>query len=201
MEAKEYIKNVLITEARDFKPLQERLVGIRNIRLLHGALGLSSELAELQELANEDDIDPVHLKEEIGDQFWYMGVLIDELGLDPDKTLKTLDIYFGELTETGKQEYLQASVSALTVHIGHLNDLMKKSVFYGKPVSADLFSDRLDMINFTLNNALSVYGITPSEARATNIAKLKERYKNKFTEAAALERDLAKERAVLEGKG
>lgn len=39
---------------------------------------------------------------------------------------------------------------------------------------------------------------TPAEARAANIAKLKARYPEKFASDAAINRDLAQERAILE---
>jgi hypothetical protein len=42
--------------------------------------------------------------------------------------------------------------------------------------------------------------MTSSEARERNIEKLRARYGDKFTEAAALERNLAAERAILEQK-
>jgi len=45
-----------------------------------------------------------------------------------------------------------------------------------------------------------VSGLTISEARDRNISKLKARYGEKFTETAALNRDLETERKILEGE-
>ena len=46
--------------------------------------------------------------------------------------------------------------------------------------------------------ALSSVGSSFDEAMEKNIAKLKARYGDKFSEEAAVERDLGKERSVLE---
>ena len=201
MNPNEYVKNVLVTEARDFEPLKERFSLVRSIRLLHGVIGLSSELAEIQELVEKPNIDPVNLKEEKGDLFWYMGVIIDELQFDPNKIFMFNDTdKIQSFSDNDARSQLQEQIHGLTKSIGTTVDLLKKHVMYGKELKVDAVKDQLQQIDYYINRSLRIYGLTSAAARETNIAKLKFRYQEKFTEAAALERDLVTERAILETK-
>lgn len=58
-----------------------------NKRVLHGVLGLSSETGEIAEALVEawDDeapLDRVNVSEECGDHTWYLGIIMDEIGVD-----------------------------------------------------------------------------------------------------------------------
>jgi NTP pyrophosphatase (non-canonical NTP hydrolase) len=126
MNPKEYVKNVLVTEARDFTAVKDRLQETGTVRLLHAMIGMCTESGEIQDQIKKHifygkQIDKTNLVEEVGDLMWYVGVMCSELGVD-------------------------------------LEDVMEK-----------------------------------------NIAKLRARYGEKFTEAAALNRNLEAERKILEG--
>jgi ribonuclease HIII len=122
----DYVQQVLRTEAIDYNKVAERLQNVNTLRLLHAALGLSTEAGEFLDMLKRHimygkEIDRVNGIEELGDGDWYEGLAIDVL-----KT--TLD-----------------------------------------------------------------------EVQTKNITKLRIRYPEKFTEYDALNRDLDKEREVLEG--
>lgn len=201
MNPKEYIKNVLVTEARDFVPLQERFSRIRNIRLLHGAIGLASELAEISEMAagDREEIDAVNLKEESGDLFWYMGIMIDELQLDPQEILGHASVLDRKNYEY-KRSLLLEEIGNMTVSIGISIDLLKKSLMYGKELNVEALAKQLKNVAAAVEFCLNSYGFTGDQARERNIEKLRARYGDKFTEAAALERNLTVERDILEKK-
>lgn len=199
MSPKEYVKNVLVTEARDFAPLQERFSQVRNIRLLHGAIGLASELSEIREMAESDDIDTVNLKEEMGDLCWYMGIMVDEMQVNPEV------VFMGkQYTERegypNKKERLNESIDIMTKCIGTAIDFLKKAVMYGKPLNINEIEGQLQELSLEIEMSLNLYGMTSSQARERNIEKLRARYGEKFTEAAALERNLTAEREILEKK-
>lgn len=196
MKQKEYIKNVLVTEARDMAPLQQRFSEVRNIRLLHGVIGLGSELAELREMVQAEEIDVVNLKEEMGDMFWYMGIMIDELGLTPELVMVD-SLTIDEEDIVDKRLELNLAIDEITIAVGKTLDLLKKSIMYGKELSTEDVMDQLIVIDIFICTGLALYGISPGEARERNIEKLRARYGQKFTEAAALERNLAKERKIL----
>ncbi len=200
MNPKEYVKNVLITEARDMAPLQERFSKVRAIRLLHGAIGLASELSEVRDMARRE-IDTVNLKEEMGDICWYMGIIVDELQLDPDSIFESKPI---NATSTGPEHSLRndlnVDIDDLTINIGILIDMLKKNLMYGKELNIEVIRANLVSIGCSVESALNIFGMTSSEARERNIEKLRARYGDKFTEAAALERNLEAERTILEKK-
>jgi NTP pyrophosphatase (non-canonical NTP hydrolase) len=125
MNTKEYVKNVLVTEARDFTAVKERMQDTGTVRLMHAMIGMCTESGEIQDQLKKaifygKPLDRTNLIEELGDLMWYVGVMCSELNVD-------------------------------------LGEVMEK-----------------------------------------NIAKLKKRYGEKFTEAAALNRDLDSERKILE---
>lgn len=83
---------------------------------------------------------------------------------------------------------------------GEVLDAIKRFVFYGKPVDRiNLIEEAGDLLWY-INLILDAVGSDLNEAKERNIAKLKARYGDKFTEAQALNRDLTKERAVLEAE-
>lgn len=125
MTPTEYVKNAVRTESRDFTHIGMRLSSIKNIRLLHAAMGLETEVGEFMDPLKKffyygKELDSVNLAEEIGDMMWYIAIACDTLEVDLQKIMET------------------------------------------------------------------------------NIAKLKARYPNKFTEDDAVNRDLNTERQILE---
>lgn len=198
MSPKDYVKNVLVTEAKNFTSLKERLSQERNIRLLHGGIGLSSELAELYTALYKDELDTINLKEEFGDFGWYLGIMVDELKLDPEDIFRPKEIALDEYDFSNKDQTLKILVDSITVNVGEIMDLLKKSIFYGKSLDQDQMKEKLKSMVSEINSSLKLYDITLEQAMERNIEKLRARYGEKFTEAAALERNLLKEREILE---
>jgi NTP pyrophosphatase (non-canonical NTP hydrolase) len=82
MNDKEYIQNALKTESNDFTAIKKRLNDEKVIRGLHAVLGMVTETAELADVFKKHlfygkEIDWVNLKEETGDLFWYIAILVD----------------------------------------------------------------------------------------------------------------------------
>lgn len=205
MNPKEYVKNVLVTEARDFTPVQSRLIEIKNIRLLHACAGISSELAELIELQEnydkEEGLDRVNLMEELGDILWYVGIASD--------TLNATDDIASDTPFEGRYEKFDDSlinnIVTFCLNVGAISGelvdkAVKKTIFYGKKVNEQDLIDHLRHIHQNVKYLLGNAGYTLEQARERNIEKLRARYGDKFTEAAALERNLSVEREILEKK-
>jgi len=199
MNQQEYVKKVLITENRDLATLQPRFSTLRGIRLLHGDIGLSSELEEIQEMAERPTIDAINLKEECGDLYWYMGVITDELQFNPDEIFKHNEtgaiVAYSALEQ---RQFLQHNVHGMVKCVGKISDFIKKGVIYGKELNETGIKEKLQELDYYINQALRYYGQTSQGARERNIEKLSARYGDKFTEAAANERNLAVEREILE---
>lgn len=126
MNNKEYQKLALVTESPVDDALIARASSKQVIRLLHGAIGMVTEAAEILDALKKHifygkPLDLVNISEEQGDVEWYQAILCDEVGKDMDAV------------------------------------------------------------------------------KETNIAKLKARYGDKFSEQRAVNRNLAVERRILEG--
>lgn len=94
---------------------------------------------------------------------------------------------------------LMHAAIGLATESGELLDAIKKCVFYGKPLDVVNVKEELGDLLWYLAVACHATGTTIDEVGALNIAKLKARYPDRFTEAKANERDTDHEREVLQG--
>jgi NTP pyrophosphatase (non-canonical NTP hydrolase) len=79
-----------------------------------------------------------------------------------------------------------------------LQDAVKKTTAYGKELDITNIKEETGDLLWYLARICSLFGWTFEEVMELNINKLKARYGDKFTQQAALSRDLNKERTVLE---
>lgn len=88
----------------------------------------------------------------------------------------------------------------LMSEVGEIADALKKHIIYGKEL--DLINMMEESGDFKWYDALLLTAIkrTMQESMEKNIAKLRARFGDKFSAAAALTRDLDAERRILEGK-
>lgn len=185
------------------------------LRLNHAALGIASETGELlswlaaTSAAVQADgaakVDRANLIEELGDLLGYAALAADSLGFEL--------VY---LTSMGERPGLQegwptksilavaaASVRCLTKASGELADDVKRALFYGTTIDEIDLSGKIGSSLFFVLLAvrkLAEAAQTNLEHVAeVNIDKLRKRYGDRFDAEKAVTRDLAAERAVLEG--
>jgi NTP pyrophosphatase (non-canonical NTP hydrolase) len=102
-----------------------------------------------------------------------------------------------QLGERHSIRLLHATMGAAT-EAGELLDAIKKHIFYGRAVDdANLKEEAGDLLWY-LAVLFDEMNWTFEGVMATNIAKLRVRYPEKFREYDAIHRDLSQERAVLE---
>lgn len=94
MTNKEYIENVMKTDAGPKPASRERIV--QNFNLIHACMGICTESGELMDAIKKTTIygkplDVVNLIEEMGDLFWYLGLMANELHVSFD-TIMGLNI-------------------------------------------------------------------------------------------------------------
>ena len=92
MDSKAYIEAAKKTESTNFSDIKERLTDKETIRLLHAAMGVSTESGELLDALKKyvyygKELDRTNLFEEVGDLLWYLAILADELGFDFEKAM------------------------------------------------------------------------------------------------------------------
>ena len=105
----------------------------------------------------------------------------------------------------GVQERIVANSRAMhgivgiCTEAGELADAYKKHVFYGRALDAANVREEIGDICWYLAILCDTLGTTIETEMARNIAKLRQRYPERFTEESANVRDLEAERSVLEG--
>jgi NTP pyrophosphatase (non-canonical NTP hydrolase) len=92
------------------------------------------------------------------------------------------------------------AVLGLMSETGEIADALKKHIIYGKALDEVNMLEESGDQSWYLALLLRAVGRGFEDALERNIAKLKARYGDKFSAHAALNRDLVKERAALEGQ-
>ena len=108
---------------------------------------------------------------------------------------------------TELRERLQNEVTIRLLHAamgmateaGEFLDMLKKHIFYGKPMDFVNAKEEVGDQMWYAGLAIDVLQTTFNEVLTVNIDKLKARYPEKFTEEAAINRNLNIERSILEG--
>ena len=82
LNSETYVKEVLRTDCPITPELIERVSNETNVRLLHAAMGMVTESAELMDMLKKHifygkPLDMVNAKEETGDALWYVGLAVD----------------------------------------------------------------------------------------------------------------------------
>jgi hypothetical protein len=173
----------------------------RNIRLIHAALGLSSDLDELIAA-----VDLANAIEESGDEFWFTAIACEALEINIQDAIEWSSNPRHWIRPSGRrypdtraqfEEEMRAAVAAFASDV-------KAMVFYGKHADKDgtRLTAKMKGALFTfvhlLGNYCQVYlGVSPSAVMAANIAKLQARYPGKFSAEAALNRDTDAEKAAI----
>ncbi len=109
--------------------------------------------------------------------------------------LKTESIHFNV---KGRERLLHAGIG-LATESGEFLDALKKSIFYGRDLDTINLKEELGDVLWYLAIAMDALGTDFETEMEKNIKKLKVRYGEKFTKELAENRNLEKEREVLEG--
>jgi NTP pyrophosphatase (non-canonical NTP hydrolase) len=88
----------------------------------------------------------------------------------------------------------------MQTEVGELTDIFKKSLAYNKDIDWVNVEEELGDIMFYIASFCRINKIDLEDVILTNVNKLEERYKEKFTTEQALNRNLTKEREILETK-
>lgn len=94
---------------------------------------------------------------------------------------------------------LHAAMGCCT-EAGELQDTIKRELFYGKTAEPSHQVEEFGDLLWYIAIGLDALGMTMEDCMQRNIAKLKTRYPEKFTEHHAIHRDLEAERAALGGE-
>ncbi len=158
-------------------------------RVLHAIIGILTEVEELLDNHTGDTQDFTNILEEAGDITWYLAIIGREYQLD-----------YPQLLVRTKNEDPMKLVLKIIKNTCKLLDMMKKKIYYNKPIDENLFKTITHVVMLDLSDYMNVYDINIQNSFDINIAKLKARYGEKFSSERAINRDLETERNILEGK-
>ena len=177
-------------------------LGGRNNNLLHMEAGIAGEfLGEAVDIlkktfAYKKPLDKVHLGEELADTVWYCA------GVETINKLPGIVISFdGEViasVENIKNQTITYIKESVRVRSSSVETECLKTILANKMAVDSTNRGAILAIIGICMGICEVLGIDFWQALTNNISKLQVRYPEKFTEEAALNRDLAAERAELE---
>ena len=103
---------------------------------------------------------------------------------------------------SGNEELVKFTHFALGIgtEAGEIQDILKKALVYGKTIDKTNLKEEIGDLLWYVDRLCKMNNWTLEEVMEMNINKLKVRYGDKFTEEAALNRNLENERKVLENK-
>lgn len=148
-------------------------------RLHHGVIGLIGEIAELQAALHAGDIK--EMQEEIGDCYWYLALLARA------NQFNLFEVGYAPTLNEPDEAYLQG----LLQHCGNLADAIKRVTIYNQPYLPDgcwKIREHILLCVRWLQAAARVEGFDNELILFENIAKLRKRYPEAYSDAAALHR-------------
>ncbi len=87
----------------------------------------------------------------------------------------------------------------MMTEVGELIDVYKKNLAYGKDIDITNVKEEIGDLMWYIAGFCKYNNFDLTEILQTNIEKLKQRYPDKFDSKRAINRDLTKEREILEG--
>ena len=150
----------------------------------HMAMGITTELGEMEIAIHNND--SVNFKEEHGDCLWYIANECNIYGFD-----------FKELFQDAL-EHIEKNKVVFELH--DLVDLHKRELAYKKDMDLVALEEHLVRLVAKLYNVAYEFNFDFVDSLQLNIEKLYARFPDKFTQENALNRDLDKERKILENE-
>jgi len=157
-------------------------------RLLHAVIGIMTEIEEILDNHDTDKLpDEVGRREEFGDVLWYCAIISREFHVD----------YQQIVSEISNEKPINLVIKIIK-NTCKLLDIIKKKLFYNKTIDENSFKIIFESILLNLSDYANFYNIEIESILDTNIEKLKARYGQKFSSDKAINRNLEKERMILE---
>lgn len=168
------------------------------MNLIHAALGIGSEQGELAEtiagnwMDTPEKNDLSNVPEETGDGSWYAALLSAHLGWNFEDLLITDPLKVRELSYPLHKAAHTASPAAMQLLLsgfaGEVLTIIKAVAIYGKPYDAGKLKTALSLYVTTLAYISEVYGHLYADVLDQNIAKLRARFPDKYSDADAIAR-------------
>lgn len=163
------------------------ITGELKVRLLHSALGMMTEIRELQEALEKRDW--VNVGEEVGDVLWYWAVAMRALRIEHVAQVPPTKTWVRAETRTGRP---------LIEAICAWGDLVRRDAIHAKGMKPEDAAAALGEIWGQVYVLCTACELDVGDVMRRNIAKLRVRFPEKYDGVRFDQRDLEAERAVLE---
>lgn len=189
----EYVGNAIKTKSSHYH------TNALHADLVHAILGIVTESAEFMHgLGGRDSFyaDRVNLREEIGDICWYLAIAQNYYKNES----KEIDIFSAEAYDVEFKK-IDTFCEMLVVTAGELADVVKRSFYYGKGSETPSIQNLPCLFEKMFKICQSIAIILNSDIKTimkTNIEKLAQRFPDKFDTEKVFNRNLGKEREILE---
>lgn len=198
--------------AQTYAPLARRTLKVMpdfRQHMIHMGLGIAGEFGELIDAVKKVCVygkpyDHTNAIEEIGDDLWYIANLLPELQVDASFMQRSLDR--GYMQGLQLQQKLQlwddCNIGEILLNMNATVAAKAAELARLSPTDAPGTSHAVAYIEVFAGNVgviCGVLGVDSQDAMRINIEKLAKRYGDKYSDVAALNRDLQGERRVLEG--
>jgi len=158
--------------------------------LLHGVIGILTELDELIENHEKDNFDSINAVEEISDVMWYIAILAREYKIDLPK--------WSDHENESPTKNPERLILSMIKNSLKLLDMIKKKIYYNKIIDDNQFIALTHNVIANVLQYMNYYKIDIHKSFDINIEKLKARYGDKFSSEMAINRNLDIERQILE---
>ena len=176
----------------------------------HMVMGMSGELGEIVDaykkyLVYGKPLDKVNIIEEVGDFTWYAILLGFVYNIKPED----IEIYFfleysrtvELLKGTNEDENLPVFLLGASSNINEVCfRLLALEEYESGPEKIEIVNNYLKLLWKVVTSLIVMLDINIEQVFEANIAKLAARYGDKYSDLAAITRDLDKERKILESK-
>lgn len=212
MDYQQYIEDCLTTES----PYSFELPNGVTPRLLHGAIGLVTETAELLDSLKKTifygkPLDKVNIIEELGDILWYLSLVLKDRGITYDQLLENIALD----TENPIQQLIERhpqigqvsgavfwACNRMSLRSQLMLEEVNNSISFQYPTLNSKLTEIKTGCGIILSGVIilaEIFDSSIEEVMAININKLKFRYPDdRFTSNCAINRNTEAERQLLE---
>ena len=117
-------------------------------KVLHAVIGVLTEVEELLDNHIGETQDFTNILEEAGDITWYLAIIGREYQLD-----------YPQLLVRNKNEDPMKLVLKIIKNTCKLLDMMKKKIYYNKPIDENLFKTITHVVMLDLSDYMNVYDV------------------------------------------
>ncbi len=169
--------------------------------LVLAGIGLIGEAVEAFEAARKLVINKAVLIKELGDVTWYAALLCFVVELpfvNYEITTRAAQFYVAS-AGSGDDQYkaIETITSRLVISAKNVSEFVKKQVFHNHPNDTLKMNQLLRIVLRDVQIAAAWAGVDFETVLSTNIEKLKIRYPERFTPEASINKDEAREHALL----